>query len=195
MNRRPFSVLLEEVNACRICEDHLVDGVRPIVQVDPRARILVAGQAPGRRVHQSGVPFDDPSGERLREWMGVTSDVFYDPQQVAILPMGFCYPGSGRSGDLAPRPECAEAWRAELLAHLTEVKLTLILGQYAMRWHLGTGTQSLTDTVKDWKKYRPACIPLPHPSPRNNIWLKKNQWFANELLPYLRRRVRRSLSR
>ena len=134
-----------------------------------------------------------PSGTRLREWMGLARDVFYDPAQVAILPMGFCYPGTGRSGDLAPRPECADAWRSSLLEQLEGVKLTLVIGQYAARWHLATGKESLTATVKNWKQHRPSCLPLPHPSPRNNIWLKKNPWFSEEVLPYLRSRVRRVL--
>lgn len=193
MSRRDLEALLEEVRACRICEEFLEDGVRPVLQVAPGARVLIAGQAPGRRVHESGVPFDDPSGDRLRDWMGITREVFYDPDRVAILPMGFCYPGTGRSGDLPPRPECADAWRRALLDQLQEVKLTLVIGQYAAKWHLGLGRESLTATVRNWKQYRPACIPLPHPSPRNNIWLKKNPWFTGEVLPYLRRSVKRVL--
>ena len=193
MSRRDLEALLEEVRACRICEEFLGDGVRPVLQVAPGARVLIAGQAPGRRVHESGVPFDDPSGDRLRDWMGITREVFYDPDRVAILPMGFCYPGTGRSGDLPPRPECADAWRRALLDQLQEVKLTLVIGQYAAKWHLGLGRESLTATVRNWKQYRPACIPLPHPSPRNNIWLKKNPWFTGEVLPYLRRSVKRVL--
>ena len=133
------------------------------------------------------------SGDRLREWMGVTREVFYDPARVAILPMGFCFPGTGKSGDLPPRKECAEAWRDQLLKELVGVKLTLVIGQYAARWHLGLGKESLTATVKDWKEHRPAIVPLPHPSPRNNIWLAKNPWFGDEVLPYLKRSVRRVL--
>jgi uracil-DNA glycosylase len=193
MINKELKILLDEVRNCRICEDVLEDGVRPVLQVDSSARVLVAGQAPGRRVHESGVPFDDPSGDRLRDWMGISRDVFYDPTRIAILPMGFCFPGTGKSGDLPPRPECAEAWRKTLLAQLKEVKLTLIIGQYAARWHLNTGKDNLTTTVKNWKQHRPACIPLPHPSPRNNIWLKKNPWFSEEVLPYLRRSVSRAL--
>ena len=185
-----FRTLLRDIRDCRICEDSLEHGVRPVLQVHREARILVAGQAPGIRVHESGIPFDDPSGDRLREWMGVTRETFYDASRVAILPMGFCYPGTGKSGDLPPRPECAEAWRDAVLAQLEQVKLTLVIGQYAARWHLGIGKETLTSTVRNWKQHRPACIPLPHPSPRNNIWLKKNAWFESEVLPYLRRRVR-----
>ena len=193
MTAQSLNRLLKEVRDCRICEDHLEDGVRPIVQLHRDARILIAGQAPGRRVHESGVPFDDPSGDRLREWMGVTRETFYDPAQLAILPMGFCFPGTGKSGDLPPRTECAEAWRSQLLQELTAVKLTLVIGQYAARWHLKVGRESLTTTVKNWKEHRPAVIPMPHPSPRNNIWLAKNPWFGDEVLPYLKRSVKRAL--
>lgn len=192
MSARPsLASLLRDVRGCTLCEHDLPHGVRPVVQLAAGARILIAGQAPGRRVHESGVPFDDPSGDRLREWMGVSVDTFYDPKRIAILPMGFCYPGTGSSGDLPPRPECAPAWRDALLEQLTDVKLTLVIGQYAMKWHLEEGKRSLTDTVRDWKGFRPAALPLPHPSPRNNIWLKKNPWFEAEVLPYLRGRVKR----
>lgn len=186
--------LLREVRACRLCETALPHGIRPVLQVGAGARILIAGQAPGRRVHETGVPFDDPSGDRLRDWMGVTRDVFYDAEKIAILPMGFCYPGTGRSGDLPPRPECAPAWRTALLEHLSGVELTLVIGQYAMAWHLAGPRRALTDVVRDWKDHRPDRLPLPHPSPRNNVWLKKNPWFEAEVLPYLRRRVRRLLA-
>lgn len=194
MSKPSLATLLREVRACRICEEQLVDGVRPVLQVHAASRILIVGQAPGRRVHESGVPFDDASGERLREWMGVTKQTFYDAKRVGILPMGFCFPGTGKSGDLPPRPECADAWRAALLERLPAVKLTLVIGQYAMKWHLDSTKQSLTETVRDWKRHRPAIVPLPHPSPRNNIWLAKNAWFEGEVLPYLRGRVRRLLS-
>jgi uracil-DNA glycosylase len=189
MTKTPLATLLKQVRACRICEDSLEDGVRPVVQVGAKARILIAGQAPGRRVHESGVPFDDPSGHRLREWMGVSKETFYDPSKVAILPMGFCYPGTGKSGDLPPRPECAEEWRDRLLERLPSVQLTLVIGQYAARWHLIAGAKRITDLVRDWAQFAPAHMPLPHPSPRNNIWLKKNQWFSTEVLPHLRQRV------
>ncbi len=182
-----FSRLLKAVRQCRVCEQHLQP--RPVLQADPRARILIAGQAPGRRVHESGIPFDDPSGERLRNWMGISTETFYDPAQVAILPMGFCFPGTGKSGDLAPRRECAATWRAELLASLPAVKLTLVIGQYAQKWHLTSPAKNLTETVRNWQQYGPGTIPLPHPSPRNNIWLKQNPWFTSKLLPDLRRAV------
>lgn len=192
MSRATFEALMADVRACTLCESQLVDGVRPVVQAARSARVLVAGQAPGRRVHESGVPFDDPSGERLREWMGVSRETFYDPRRVAIVPMGFCYPGTSKSGDLPPRPECAEAWREALLRELEELELTLVIGQYAQRWHLGE-RRSVTAVVRDWKNVRPRYIPMPHPSPRNNLWLRKNPWFEAEVLPYLRRRVARAL--
>ena len=188
-----FASLRAEVHACTLCAEHLPHGVRPILQAHPDARILIAGQAPGRKVHETGIPFDDPSGERLRGWMGVTRETFYDPQCVAILPMGFCYPGSGKSGDLPPRPECAPAWRARLLAHLTNVRLTLVIGRYAQEYHLGKSKDSLTSLVRGWRDHWPEIVPMPHPSPRNNIWLRKNSWFEEELVPALRVRVRHAL--
>jgi uracil-DNA glycosylase len=173
-----------------LCAAHLPLGPRPVLQVDPRAAILIAGQAPGAKVHASGTPFQDASGARLRDWMGVSESVFYDPRRVAILPMGFCYPGTGAAGDLPPRPECAVEWRAQILKALANVQLTLVIGQYALGWHLpaAAGT-NLTDTVRNWRQFWPQALPMPHPSPRNNIWLKKNPWFAMEVLPSLRARV------
>jgi uracil-DNA glycosylase len=182
------------VHACRLCAAALAHGVRPVVQLHPSARILVAGQAPGRKVHASGVPFDDASGERLREWIGVTRDEFYDARRFAILPMGFCYPGSGASGDLPPRPECAPTWRARVLAQLPAIRLTLVLGQYAQAYHLPDASRSVTDAVRAWRTTWPRAIALPHPSPRNNIWLQRNPWFAAEVLPTLRKRVRKLLT-
>ncbi len=182
--------LLADVRACTICAEDLPSGPRPVLQVGSNARILIAGQAPGRRVHESGIPFDDPSGDRLRGWMGLSREQFYDGDLVAILPMGFCYPGTGRSGDLAPRPECAAAWRDRILAHLTEVRLTLVIGQYAQAWHLGTAAQGVTTVVADWRSRWPQVLPLPHPSPRNNRWLRTNPWFEAEVLPALNDRVR-----
>ncbi len=184
-----FKKLLQDVRACTICEERLPLGPRPAIQIHPKARILVAGQAPGRKVHESGIPFDDPSGNRLRDWMGVSKEVFYDPGQVALLPMGFCYPGTGRSGDLPPRPECEPAWRRQLLDHLTNLELTIVLGKYAQAFHFGRSSVSLTELVKSWANYWPEMVPLPHPSPRNNIWLRKNPWFEEELLPPLRKRI------
>ena len=185
----PAASLLTEVRACRICAEHLPLGPRPVLQFHSAAKVLIAGQAPGRKVHESGVPFDDASGNRLREWLGIDRDVFYDPRQVAILPMGFCFPGTGKTGDLPPRPECEAAWRKPLVARLENLELTVVLGQFAQTYHLESSAASLTERVRDWRRNWPTVVPLPHPSPRNNIWLKKNPWFEAELLPALRQRV------
>ena len=190
-----FTSLLAEVRACTLCEADLPLGPRPVLQLHPKARILIAGQAPGSKVHESGVPFDDASGNRLREWLDVTRETFYDPKQIAILPMGFCFPGSGKSGDLPPRPECAPAWREQLLGKLPHLELTLVLGQYAQAYHFGKASTSVTELVKSWPSYWPHTVPLPHPSPRNNIWLRRNAWFEAELIPSLRKRVAEVLAR
>jgi len=185
--------LINSVKQCRRCEKHLEHGVRPIVQINPNAKILIAGQAPGKKVHESGTLFDDASGNRLRAWMGVSKDIFYDVNKIAILPMGFCYPGKGKNGDLPPRPECEPAWRAQLLAQLPNIELVLVVGQYAQRYHFGKTGMTLTELVKAWRGYWPNQIPLPHPSPRNNIWLSKNPWFEAELLPVLQKRCQQLL--
>ncbi len=184
-----FSNLIEEARGCTICSENLPLGPRPVFQLHPGARILIAGQAPGKKVHESGTPFDDASGSRLRDWMGVSREVFYDPKQIAILPMGFCFPGTGKSGDLPPRPECAPAWRERLLGHLRSLELTLVLGQYAQAYHFGAARTSVTELVASWRAHWPERLPLPHPSPRNNIWLRRNPWFERDLLPALRARV------
>lgn len=181
--------LLDEVRRCTRCAADLPFAPRPILQLDSRARLVIAGQAPGRRAHQRGVPFDDPSGDRLRDWLGLDREQFYAPRRVAILPVGMCYPGSGRSGDLPPRPECADAWRERLLSCLSQRRLTLIIGRYALDRYLPGGYHSVTAAVRDWRTSWPTLIPLPHPSPRNNRWLKRNPWFELELLPPLRERV------
>lgn len=188
---RAFESLLEEVRACRICAPVLRDGVRPVVRGRPGARLLIAGQAPGLRVHETGIPFNDPSGDRLRAWMGIDRDTFYDETRIAILPMGFCYPGTEPGkGDLPPRPECAPAWRARLLAAFPAIELTLAIGAYAQDWHLaGRTARTLTETVRGFRACLPAVLPLPHPSGRNNGWLAKNPWFEDEVLPELRGRV------
>ncbi|MBT5186628.1 MAG: uracil-DNA glycosylase family protein [Kordiimonadaceae bacterium] len=181
---------LTEIRACTICESSLDAGVRPVLQVSENAKILIVGQAPGRRVHLSGIPFDDPSGDRLRKWMGIDKDTFYDASKVNIVPMGFCYPGTGKSGDFPPRKECAPQWRGPLMDKLSSVELTLVIGQYAIQWHLGsTRKKTLTETVKAWQEYWPDHVVLPHPSPRNNIWLKKNEWFEDAILPALKKRI------
>ncbi|WP_119010347.1 uracil-DNA glycosylase family protein [Vibrio superstes] len=189
-----FSRVLAEVESCTLCSEHLPLGARPIVQMHPGARILIAGQAPGKRVHDTGIPFNDPSGDRLRAWMGISRDVFYDPKQVALLPMGFCYPGTGKSGDLPPRRECAQRWREQLLAELPNIELTLVLGKYAQNYHFPQTNHSLTRLVSEWQSHWPTMVPLPHPSPRNNIWLKKNLWFEKDLIPQLQARVEEVLS-
>jgi uracil-DNA glycosylase len=184
-----FESLLRDVRKCTLCEKHLPHGVRPVLQISPQAKILIVGQAPGRKVHESGIPFDDASGNRLREWMGVSSEVFYNAHQIAILPMGFCYPGTGKSGDLPPRPECEPAWRKPLLDQLTNLKLTLVIGMYAQDYHFDKPKRNVTELVKSWKNYWPEMVPLPHPSPRNNIWLRKNPWFEAEILPSLQKQI------
>jgi len=183
--------LLADIRSCALCAHALPHGPRPIVQAATGARILVIGQAPGRRVHESGVPWDDPRGDRLRRWLGVDVDTFRDPDRFALVPMGFCYPGASPSGDRPPRPECAPAWHDALLATLPNVRLTLLLSRYAHARYLG-GEQkpTLTETVRAWKEFRPRVVPLPHPSPRNNRWLRRHPWFEAEVVPYVRRRVR-----
>ena len=188
---RSFKRLAAEVRACKLCADYLPFEPRPVFQVDPRARILIAGQAPGRKAHERGVPFDDPSGDRLRQWMGVDRKTFYDPAKIAMLPMGLCFPGKGKGGDLPPRKECAPAWRARLLSHLPAIRLTLVIGRYALDWHLpDRSSENVTDTALAWRKYWPGIFPTPHPSPRNQRWLRSNPWFEREALPKLRERIR-----
>ncbi len=184
-----LSALLAEVRACNLCAPHLPLGPRPVLQVHSSARILVAAQAPGRKVHASGVPFDDASGERLRTWLGITRECFYDARRLAIVPMGFCYPGAADSGDAPPRAECAAAWRAPVLARLPNIELTLVIGRYALAYHLPAEKRSVTDVVRAWRTHWPHTVVLPHPSPRNNPWFKKNPWFEAEVIPVVRARV------
>ncbi len=182
--------LLARVRACRRCEEFLPLGPRPVLRAASTSRLLIVGQAPGTAVHESGTPWDDPSGERLRDWLQLDHAAFYDERRVAILPMGFCYPGRGKSGDLPPRPECAPLWMEALLHKLPRICLTLAIGQYAQAWFLGSRrSRTLTETVRRWRDFAPEVIPLPHPSPRNNIWLKKNPWFEQEVVPELRAQV------
>ncbi|HAZ94697.1 MAG TPA: IclR family transcriptional regulator [Porticoccaceae bacterium] len=186
-------ILAGEVRNCKLCEKHLPHPPRPVIQIHPNARILIAGQAPGRKVQASGIPFDDASGDRLRDWMGISKDVFYNPKQVAIVPMGFCFPGTGKSGDLPPRPECAETWRERVLNLLPNIKSTLVIGKYAQDYHFNQGAKTLTELVNNWKEYSPERIPLPHPSPRNNLWLRKNPWFESDLVPLLQTHIAKIL--
>ncbi|MEL7535026.1 MAG: uracil-DNA glycosylase family protein [Bacteroidota bacterium] len=183
--------LLAEIRQCRNCEAHLPLGPRPILSAAKEARILLAGQAPGTKVHASGVPWDDQSGKRLREWLDMEPEVFYDPQILAIVPMGFCYPGRAERGDLPPRPECAELWQEKLLAKLPNIKITLAIGQYAIKHHLGKNRKkTLTETVKNWREYLPmGVIPLVHPSPRNIMWRRRNPWFEAEVIPQIRQKI------
>lgn len=185
--------LLAEVRACRACADVLPRGPRPIVQLSPTARILIAGQAPGTKVHESGVPFADASGDRLREWMGVSADIFYDPSRIAIVPMGLCYPGRLVSGgDAPPRPECAPLWRDRLVAQLPDLQLTLLVGSYAQEDALGRGKMS--ERVMRFHDHLPASFPLPHPSWRSRHWAARNPWFETDVLPALRNAVRDALA-
>jgi uracil-DNA glycosylase len=190
---RNLTRLVADIRACRICADILEPN--PVVRVRATARLLIAGQAPGMRVHKTGLPFNDASGDRLRAWMGVDRETFYDDSRVAIAAMAFCFPGyDAKGGDRPPPRVCAQHWRARLMEQLPQVELTLLVGAYAQAWHLGERAKSnMTDTVKAWRDYAPRFIPLPHPSWRNNGWLKQNPWFERELLPVLRRCVRLAL--
>jgi uracil-DNA glycosylase len=181
--------LLREVRTCRLCEQHLPLGPNPILRAGSTARILIIGQAPGTRVHQTGIPWNDPSGNRLREWMQIDYDRFYDEREIAIIPMGFCYPGKGKSGDLPPRPECAAEWHNRLLAEMPAIRLTILIGKYAQNHYLDSQRNTLTETVQCWQNYLPDYFPLPHPSPRNNRWLRNNPWFEDEVLPAFRKRI------
>jgi uracil-DNA glycosylase len=186
-----LEALLARIRGCRLCEKHLPLGPKPVVQAGAGARLLIVGQAPGAKVHASGIPWDDASGDRLCRWLGLDRQVFLDPQQVAIVPMGFCYPGRGRGGDLPPRPECAPLWHHRVLEQLPHIELILLIGQYAQRYYLGAARKpTLTGTVAAFAEYAPRVMPLPHPSPRNTAWFQRHPWFERELLPVLRRQVR-----
>lgn len=193
---RDLTELLTEIRACRLCAEHLPLGPNPVLQASLTAKILIVGQAPGIRVHRTGLPFNDPSGDRLRDWLGIDRDPFYDPALLAIVPMGFCYPGRGKSGDLPPRPECAATWRAPLMASLPNIRLTVVIGRYAIAYHLPDygRNPSVTNAVANWRSHWPDVIPLPHPSPRNNLWLRRNAWFDTEVIPALQARVAEILS-
>lgn len=184
-----LQTLLNDVRACTQCAQHLPLGPRPVVRINPSSTVLIIGQAPGTRVHESGIPWDDKSGDRLRDWLSVDKDTFYDESRIAIMPMGFCYPGVDKNGgDAAPRPECAPLWHAQLRAHLPNIKLTLLIGMYAQAYYLkARRKKTMTETVKAWEEYQAeGLLPLPHPSWRNTGWLKKNPWFEADVLPVLR---------
>jgi uracil-DNA glycosylase len=191
---RALNQLLNEVRLCAVCSARLPLGPRPIVQVGPEARVLIIGQAPGSKVHASGVPWRDDSGDRLRGWMGIDDETFYDEKRVAIVPMGLCYPGAGASGDLPPRPECAPLWHERLLSLLPERRLTLLVGAHALAYYLtGHGKTNLTETVRGFRRHMPQFFPLPHPSWRSTIWMRKNPWFHSEALPALREAIAKAI--
>jgi uracil-DNA glycosylase len=217
-----LKTLLAQVRACTACAPHLPHEPRPVLRAAATARLLIVGQAPGRKVHETGIPWNDPSGDRLRSWLGMDRDTFYDESRIAIIPTGLCFPGTGKGGDLPPRPECAPLWHPPLLAELPDIRLTLLIGQYAQAYYLGPRCKkTLTETVAAWREYltveemtgRPEFprpprraeaarrppgdgpfLPLPHPSPRNQMWLKRNPWFERDLLPVLREKVAQALA-
>jgi uracil-DNA glycosylase len=181
--------LIQQIRNCKTCEKSLEFGVNPIISASAASRIIIIGQAPGRKVHDTNIPWNDKSGDNLRNWMGIDKSVFYDPNRIALMPMGFCYPGKGRSGDLPPRTECAPLWHEKLLSQMPKIKLTLLIGQYAQEYYLGKRKENLTASVKNFRHYLPQYFLLPHPSPRNNIWQAKNKWFGIKLLPELKKQV------
>jgi uracil-DNA glycosylase len=185
-----LDALLTQIRACRLCETHLPLGPRPVLRASATARLLIVGQAPGRRVHETGIPWNDPSGDRLRLWLQMTREQFYDERHIAIVPAGLCFPGSGVRGDAPPRPECAPLWHPQLRGSMPRIQLTLLIGQYAQAYYLGKRRKkSLRETVLACQEYLPEFLPLPHPSPRNQLWLKQNPWFEDEVVPLLRARV------
>jgi uracil-DNA glycosylase len=186
--------LLQKIRDCRLCEKHLAAGANPVLAASKKSQIVVIGQAPGRIVHQSNIPWNDKSGDNLRMWLGIDKAMFYNADMIALMPMGFCYPGTGKTGDLPPRPECAPLWHNQILPLMSDVKLILLIGQYAQNYYLGNkAKESLTETVHNYKSYLPHYFPLPHPSPRNNIWQAKNEWFGEEVLPELKKRMKKIL--
>jgi len=180
--------LIAQVKNCTICENYLQPN--PIVSISKHSKILIIGQAPGQTVHKTGIPWNDKSGDNLRAWLGVDKTIFYDNKIFGLMPMGFCYPGTGKNGDLPPRTECAPYWHSQFLARIKSIQLTLLIGQYAQNYYLKNNTkETLTETVKNYKSYLPQYIVLPHPSPRNNIWMAKNEWFEKDVLPILKNKI------
>ena len=194
IGRHGLDDLVEQARACTLCADALPLGPRPILSVTPESRVLIVGQAPGTRVHETGIPWNDPSGDRLRDWLGVDREAFYDARRFAILPAGLCYPGRARGGDAPPRPECAPRWHPPIRAALRQVRLTLLVGAHAQRYDLGPARTSLSDRVRDYASHLPEYFPLPHPSPRNRRWLADRPWFDDEVVPALRRAVAEAFS-
>lgn len=183
--------LLQEIKNCQVCLPFLNHGVNPVVSLHRNSKIAIIGQAPGSIVHKTGIPWDDQSGKRLRLWLNVTKETFYNPEFFALIPMGFCYPGKGTSGDLPPRTECAPLYHKKLFEQMKNIELVILIGSYAQSYYLDTSKgKTLTETVKNYKDYLPRYLPLPHPSPRNNIWLKKNPWFENNLIPVLQKKIK-----
>jgi uracil-DNA glycosylase family 4 len=181
--------LLKNISKCQICKDHLPNHPRPVLTATVSSKLVIIGQAPGRIVHETGIPWNDKSGARLREWMGVSKEEFYDSKKVAIIPMGFCYPGTGKTGDLPPRKECATEWHNQLMSQI-KPELVLLIGSYAQNYYLGKQKKkTLTETVQHFEEYLPHYFVLPHPSPRNNIWMKKNPWFEEIVLPVFKHRI------
>jgi len=190
-----FADLVARVQACTVCAAHLPNPPRPILRVSPTARVLIVGQAPGRRVFETGIPWNDPSGDLLRQWLGMTREQFYDVSRIAIVPTGLCYPGTVNGSDLPPRPECAPLWHPPLRAAMPEIRLTLLIGAYAQAYYLGPRRgRTLADTVAAWRAYAPGYLPLPHPSPRNRLWFKEHRWFEAEVIPIMRDRVGAALA-
>ena len=182
--------LINQIKECTVCASDLKDGPNPVVSVSEHSKILIIGQAPGKKVHQSGIPWDDPSGVQLRKWLGVSDEEFYNTNLFGILPMGFCYPGKGATGDLPPRKECAPLWHSKLMKSMEEVELILLIGQYAQTYYLKEKRKrNLTETVRSFKEYQPLYLPLPHPSPRNRFWLMKNKWFEAEIVSFLQLKI------
>lgn len=188
--------LLQDISNCILCRQHLMNGERPIVTADTASKIIIVGQAPGLAVHQTGIPWDDKSGDTLRNWMQIDKNTFYNPKEIALIPMGFCYPGKGKSGDLPPRKECAPQWHQKLLDCMPGVRLTILVGRYAQLYHLKESNKNtLTETVRNFEEYLPQYFVLPHPSPRNNIWQARNEWFIHEVIPKLRHKVVETLKK
>ena len=190
-----MQTLLDEIQQCTICIDSLPHGPYPVVSFNENSRILIIGQAPGSKVHKTGIPWDDPSGRQLRSWLGVSDEEFYDPNKFGLVPMGFCYPGKGKGGDLPPRPECAPKWHSTILKELKNVQLTILIGQYSQKYYLKKSfKENLTNTVKAYEEYLPDYFPLPHPSPRNRFWQSKNPWFNSAVVDHLQQNVYRILN-
>ncbi len=186
--------LLKNIKACEICKEHLILGPRPVITAHPDAKVVIIGQAPGTKVHASGIPWDDASGKQLRKWLDLSLEEFYDETKIAIVPMGFCYPGKGKTGDLPPRPECAPQWHEILLEKMPKIELVILIGMYAQKYYLKSDARrTLTETVENFEEYLPTYFPLPHPSPRNRFWLTKNPWFEQSVVSELQKKIKHSL--